>query len=40
MKKETKKLENTIINNVEIETIETTPEDGFVHGSVIRPTKI
>jgi len=23
-----------------IETIETTPEDGFVHGSVIRPTKM
>lgn len=40
MKKETKKLENTIINNVEIETIETTPEDGFVHDSVIRPTKM
>lgn len=40
MKKETKKLENTIINNVEVETIETTPEDGFVHDSVIRPTKI
>ena len=31
MKKETKKLENTIINNVEVETIETRPEDGFVH---------
>lgn len=40
MKKETKKLENTIINNVEVETIETTPEDGFVHDSVIRSTKI
>lgn len=40
MKNETKKSENTNINNVEIETIETTPEDGFVHNSVIRPTKM
>lgn len=40
MKKETKKLENTIINNVEMETIETTPEDGFIQSSEIRPTKM
>lgn len=40
MKKETKKLENTIINNVEVGTIETTPEDGFVPDRVIRPGSI
>lgn len=37
MKKETKKIENTIVNNVEVETIETTPEDGFVDTRIIRP---
>jgi len=40
MKKTKEKLKDTIINNVEVETIETTPEDGFVHGSVIRPVKM
>lgn len=38
MKKE--KVDNTIINDLNVETIETTPEDGFVKDKTIRPVKM
>lgn len=40
MKKTKEKIDNTIINNLYKETIETTPEDGFVKDKEIRPVKM
>ena len=40
MKKTKEKVDNTIINNLYKETIETTPEDGFVPDKEIRPVKM
>lgn len=40
MKKIKEKIDNTIINNSYKETIETTPEDGFVKDKEIRPVKM
>lgn len=40
MKKIKEKIDNTIINNLYKETIETTPEDGFVKDKEIRPVKM
>ena len=40
MKKERKIIDNKNGTTTVVETVETTPEDGFVHGSVIRPTKM
>lgn len=40
MKKTKEKVNNTIINNLTVETIETTPKDGFVSDKEIRPVKM
>lgn len=40
MKKTKEKVDNTIVNNLYKETIETTPEDGFVPEKEIRPVKM
>lgn len=40
MKRKKEKINNTIINNLYKETIETTPEDGFVNAKEINPLKI
>ena len=40
MKKTNEKIENTTINNLYKETIETTPLDGFVKDEEIRPVKM
>lgn len=40
MKKKKEKVDNTIINNLYKETIETIPEDGFVSEKEIRPVKM
>ena len=40
MKKTKEKLKDTIINNAEVEIIETTPKDGFVSDKEIRPVKM
>ena len=40
MKKIKEKIDNTIINNLYKETIDTTPEDGFVKDKEIRPVKM
>lgn len=40
MKKTKEKIDNTIINNLDKETIETTPADGFVKDKEIRPAKM
>lgn len=40
MKKERKIIDNKNGTTTVVETVETTPKDGFVHGSIIRPTKM
>ena len=40
MKKTKEKSDNTIINNLYKETIETTPDDGWIEAKEINPTKI
>lgn len=37
MKKTKEKVQNTIIDNFEVETIETTPEDGFIQQTQLHP---